>query len=109
MGGRGASSGNTQKTNSIANRILQRAEKGAVRFTLEGNATQFRITKNENGTYNIKSGNRIYGKNVNSKEAKNIIKETQKRFEKLNESFKNQKLSTTNIQALKPKGRKLED
>ncbi len=109
MGGRGASSGNTQKTNSIANRILQRAEKGAVRFTLEGNATQFRITKNENGTYNIKSGNRIYGKNVNSKEAKNIIKETQKRFKKLNESFKNQKLGTTNIQALKPKGRKLED
>lgn len=104
MGGRGASSGNTQKTNSLADRILQRAEKGAVRFTLEGNATMFRMTKNENGTYNIKSGNRIYGKNVSFKEAKNIIEETQKRFKKMNESFKNQKL-----QALKPKRRKLED
>ena len=110
MGGRGASSGNTQKTNSLADRILQKAEeKGAVRFTLEGNGTLFRMTKNENDTYNIKSGNRIYGENVSSKEAKNIIKETQKRFNKMNEYFKNQRLGTTNIQALKPKGKKLED
>ena len=67
------------------------------------------MTKNDNDTYTIKSRNRIYGKNVTADQAKEILIETQKRFRRINESFKNQKLGTTNIQALKPKGRKLED
>lgn len=122
MGGRGASSGNTTKkmnngknmaeahSNFKINRIVLAADtKGAVRFQLEGNGTPFRMTKNDNDTYTIKSRNRIYGKNVTADQAKEILIETQKRFRRINESFKNQKLGTTNIQALKPKGRKLED
>ena len=122
MGGRGASSGNTTKkmnngksmaeahSNFKINRIVLAADtKGAVRFQLEGNGTPLRMTKNDNDTYTIKSRNRIYGKNVTADQAKEILIETQKRFRRINESFKNQKLGTTNIQALKPKGRKLED
>ena len=76
-------------TNYLANRIILKADtKGAVRFSLEGNGTVFRMTKNNDGTYTIKARNRIYGRNVNADEARKIINDTQERFRKINESFK---------------------
>jgi len=96
----GASSGNNIKTkaenerveankNFIANRIILKADtKGAVRFQLEGNATVYRMTKNDNETYTIKAGNRIYGRNVTADRAREIINETQERLRKINNSFK---------------------
>lgn len=99
MGGRGASSGKrTQKlkraeahANFKINKIVLAADtKGAVRFQLEGNATSFRMTKSDNDTYTIKAGNRIYGRNITADKAKEILIETQERFNKLNKSFKKQ-------------------
>lgn len=100
MGGRGASSGSNIKTKSgnerveahknfVANRIILKADtRGAVRFQLEGNATVYRMTKNANDTYTIKSGNRIYGRNVTADRAREIINETQERLRKINNFFK---------------------
>ncbi len=90
MGGRGASS-SSGGILGLTNRILSKADtKGAVRFSLEGNGTLFRMTKN-NGTYTIKAGNRVYAKNVSASEARKVIKDTQDRFNRMNESFRRRK------------------
>ena len=99
MGGRGASSSNTSvnagnarveaNRNFRANRILLTADtKGAVRFQLEGNATSFRMTKNDDNTYTMKAGNRVYGRNMSAERAREVIRETQERFERLNKGFR---------------------
>ena len=102
MGGRGASSGSNKNSagndrveaNQMfkINRVVLAADtKGAVRFQLDGNATSFRMTKNDNETYTIKSGNRIYGRNVTADKAKEILAETQERFNKLNSKLRKSK------------------
>lgn len=96
MGGRGASSSNSKVATAHEmyniNRIILRADtKGAVRFELAGNATQFRMTKDSNDKYTIKNRNRIYARNVTADEAKKVLLDTQRRFEKINEGFKKQR------------------
>ena len=99
MGGRGASSSSNSSASTrraeahqmfrINRAILAADTKGAVRFQLEGNATPFRMTKNADNTYTIKSRNRIYGRNVTADRAKEILSSTQERFNRLNNQIKN--------------------
>ena len=49
------------------------------------------MTKNDNETYTIKSGNRIYGRNVTADKAKEILAEAQERFNKLNSKLRKSK------------------
>ena len=99
MGGRGVSSSNTSvnagnarveaNRNFRANRILSTADtKGAVRFQLEGNATSFRMTKNNDNTYTMKAGNRVYGRNMTAERVREVIRETQERFDRINKKIK---------------------
>ena len=89
MGGRGASSSNTSNRNSRANRILLAADtKGAIRFQLEGNSTSFRMIKNKDNTFTMKAGNRVYGRNMTAERAREVIRETQERFVRINRSFR---------------------
>jgi hypothetical protein len=62
--------------------------KNAIRFELEGNGVQFRMTKNDDGLYTIKNRNFIYGRNVTEKEGKQILASTQRRFNEMNKKFK---------------------
>ena len=68
--------------------LLTADTKGAVRFQLEGNATSFRMTKNNDNTYTMKAGNRVYGRNMSAERAREVIRETQERFERLNKGFR---------------------
>ena len=55
---------------------------------MEGNATSFRMTKNNDNTYTMKAGNRVYGRNMSAERAREVIRETQERFERLNKGFR---------------------
>lgn len=94
MGGRGASSSNGNarveaNRNFKANRIMLAADtKGAVRFQLEGNTTSFRITRNNDNTYTMKAGNRVYGRNMTAEKTREVIRETQERLDRINKKFK---------------------
>ena len=68
--------------------MLTADTKGAVRFQLEGNTTSFRMTKNNDNTYTMKAGNRVYGRNMSAERAREVIRETQERFERLNKGFR---------------------